>query len=125
MTFDEWLWEMEGFSSRHERAIEDMQVDPTNVSMWLEAAYEAGWQDGRVFGFEKDVEEAMKNETTIYQSDMYSRSQVTATVDDEDVVTIYDGSFLDADWGFTLVTLYKEEAIEAAKRILEHFGENK
>lgn len=62
MTFKEWLWEKEVFSSRHERAIEDMQLDPTNVSMWLEAAYNEGYEAG--------VEDVYKAEVKIPVEDL-------------------------------------------------------
>ena len=44
MTFEEWLGEIENFSSRSERLYEDfLEVkDLAKLRMWLEAAYEVG-----------------------------------------------------------------------------------
>ena len=50
MTFDEWLDEIEVFSSRRERLFEellDYQGDnPEVVLKWLEAAYNVGYDEG-------------------------------------------------------------------------------
>lgn len=49
MTFDEWLGEIENFSSRSERLYEDfLEVkDLAKLRMWLEAAYKIGYTTGR------------------------------------------------------------------------------
>ncbi len=49
MTFDEWIFELEGFSMRIERLYESMD---SSINMnklvvdWLKAAYEAGREQG-------------------------------------------------------------------------------
>lgn len=49
MTFEKWWSELEGFSLRCERAVEELQIAAANVpalEKWLEAAYEAGSEEG-------------------------------------------------------------------------------
>jgi hypothetical protein len=51
MTFNEWLYELEGFSIRHERAIEDIRNcvgkgETDDIIKWLMAAYAMGHEQG-------------------------------------------------------------------------------
>ena len=48
MTFDEWLSEVERWSSRHERLCEDFTEvkDLRKLKEWLEAAYNVGYEAG-------------------------------------------------------------------------------
>lgn len=46
MTFDEWLDEIEVFSSRYERLAGDLPVSDTLIN-WLRAAYEVGYEEGQ------------------------------------------------------------------------------
>ena len=51
MTFDEWLDEIEVFSSRYERLISDLPdmdyEQRSNLLVWLRAAYEVGVEHGK------------------------------------------------------------------------------
>ena len=56
MTFDEWLYELEGFSIREERAISDIRncvaKDKTDdIIKWLMAAYAMGHEQGYNTGY--------------------------------------------------------------------------
>lgn len=49
MKFNEWLDEMESFSSRWHRLLEEYELDMLTIGRtkeWLEAAYNKGFQDG-------------------------------------------------------------------------------
>lgn len=50
MTFDEWLGEIEVYSSRHERLYADFEnlsnEDIKTLMKWLEAAYNVGYEEG-------------------------------------------------------------------------------
>lgn len=50
MTFDEWLSEVEVYSSRHERLYADFEnlsnEDIKTLMKWLEAAYNVGYEEG-------------------------------------------------------------------------------
>ena len=54
MTFDEWLNEIENFSSRSERLYDDfLEVkDLAKLRKWLEAAYDVGREAGYDAGVE-------------------------------------------------------------------------
>jgi hypothetical protein len=56
MTFNEWLYELEGFSIRHERAIEDIRNcvakgETDDIIKWLMAAYAMGHEQGYNTGY--------------------------------------------------------------------------
>jgi hypothetical protein len=56
MTFNEWLYELEGFSIREERAISDIRncvaKDKTDdIIKWLMAAYAMGHEQGYNTGY--------------------------------------------------------------------------
>lgn len=56
MTFNEWLNEGENWGIRRERMLEDIQVDPDNMNslfIWLEAAYNVGYDEGHHEGLMK------------------------------------------------------------------------
>lgn len=50
MTFDEWLDEIEVFSSRYERLVSDFcdmeYEDKGLLLIWLKAAYDVGFEEG-------------------------------------------------------------------------------
>ena len=54
MTFNEWLNEIEGFGLRVERIRDDLVINRDiawhNVKEWLEAAYDAGREQGQLDG---------------------------------------------------------------------------
>lgn len=51
MTFDEWLNEIENFSSREERLLEDIANPNTKMMLeWLKAAYIVGYEEGKKDG---------------------------------------------------------------------------
>jgi hypothetical protein len=59
MTLDEWLNEIEVFSSRWERLEEDVNYHNTalrNIYAWLEAAYAVGHNAGLSLRGDKDKE---------------------------------------------------------------------
>lgn len=58
-TFDEWLNETEGFSLRMERIYDDLVKNPEDVvdnwkqiKMWLQAAYNEGFDNGYSVGYD-------------------------------------------------------------------------
>jgi len=54
MTFDEWFYGIENFSLRAERFYDeidpDSRTDTKALVSWLRAAYEVGYEHGRVEG---------------------------------------------------------------------------
>ena len=63
MTFDQWLNELEGFSLRMERAYDDLVKDPKDpvdnwnqIKEWLQAAYNAGVDNGYSAGYDDGYE---------------------------------------------------------------------
>ena len=54
MTFKEWLHEIENFSTRSERLIDDLagyqSGDEDIVYKWLKAAYDVGYEAGEEIG---------------------------------------------------------------------------
>lgn len=53
-SFEDWLNTIEGFSLRCERAYDDLVKNPKDsvdnwqdIKTWLEAAYNAGWDDAK------------------------------------------------------------------------------
>ena len=58
MTFNEWLTQREGFSSRAERLYEDFSEvkDLAKLRKWLEAAYNEGQEHGYNLGFHDGAE---------------------------------------------------------------------
>lgn len=59
MTYKEWTSEVEGFSTRHERMIEDISAGDTgNIIKWIMAAYDAGYDEGHYDGYGEGYKEA-------------------------------------------------------------------
>ena len=53
-SFEDWLNTIEGFSLRSERAYDDLVKNPIDevdnwptIKVWLEAAYNQGWDDAK------------------------------------------------------------------------------
>lgn len=47
MSFEDWLDEVEIYSSRYERALGDVTSNPGMLYKWLKAAYEVGYEKGK------------------------------------------------------------------------------
>lgn len=54
MTYDEWMSEVENFSTRHERMIEDIATGDTGtIVKWIMAAYDVGYEEGEHDGYDE------------------------------------------------------------------------
>jgi flagellar biosynthesis/type III secretory pathway protein FliH len=59
MTYKEWMSEIENYSTRLERMMEDINSgDVSSIVKWVMAAYEQGYEEGHYDGYGEGYEEA-------------------------------------------------------------------